>query len=503
MLEVEPPLDLPHRVGDKELCFTSDANLLDRRNPEAVLHGSLLMVREHLEQMFRVDLTQEYLREAFAYWGALAKGRFLACAVSERQLPQVVQIFSLGTLPCAVTDEVAGLAELLPERSTGGLRQRSAIYLPVDPVSVNPSFRVYELATLEGLRKYAEALPADQKQVLTKCVEALDSAPEHFIVLALKRSEGERTLLGVLLRGIAGGHPLTNPQARAEVLPFTLLRMDRAYLGLRGGAGGDLQKRRVLLAGCGAVGGYIALALARAGVAHLSLVDPDFFSPDNVYRHVCGMGSLGAPKVQGLKVEITRTVPYVSVSGYPEEIGGLLRTKESWVREHDLIISATGHPTADLDLNEWSWSNPEHPPVLFTWLEPLGLGGHALLTHVPRGEGPAPGCMECLHARPYEGGPLENRAAFAMPGVTYTRDTLGCGSRYMPFADLDAQRTAELASRLALRALRHERPTATLVAWRGDPRAFEAAGYSVTPRFERDADAADFRREDCPCCGAA
>jgi hypothetical protein len=104
------------------------------------------------------------------------------------------------------------------------------------------------------------------------------------------------------------------------------------------------------------------------------------------------------------------------------------------------------------------------------------------------------------------GGPLENRAAFASPDAIYTHDTLGCGSQHLPFADLDALRTAELAARLALRVLGGEVEEAPLLSWKGDRRAFEQAGYTVTRRYKTEPDQLEaerllYRREDCPVCG--
>ncbi|NOK03984.1 ThiF family adenylyltransferase [Myxococcus sp. CA018] len=499
--EVEPPLDLPHLVRGNELCFTSDANLLDLRSPERILDECLMLVRAHLERMLEVNRPQEYLREAFAYWESVSRIRSALCSVTISDTPRELSIFYTGTASVAVADDAATCARLRPHRDAKGLRSGSALYVPLDPISVDPNFRLVDLSSVKGLQKYVRALPENHRKVIANFVTSHGSQPDNFVVLALRRPEAEHALIGVRLSAMRGGHPLTDNKATAAVVPYTLLRMDRAYLERRGGASTGLQRRRVLLAGCGAVGGYIAFALARAGIGHLSLADEDTFSPDNVYRHVCGMGTLFQPKVQGLKAEIERNVPYVSVTEHAEELGSLLRKRESWAKEHDLIISAMGHPTAELDLNAWSWSSSAHPPVLFTWLEPLGLGGHALLTHAPSHGSSSPGCMECLHSRPYDGGPIENRTAFATPGITYTRDTLGCGNRYMPFSDLDAQRTAEMASRLALQVLSKEHTDATLISWKGDRRAFESAGYSVTPYFEMASGVTDFRRMDCACCG--
>ncbi|HVG58114.1 MAG TPA: hypothetical protein VNA24_06140, partial [Hyalangium sp.] len=224
------------------------------------------------------------------------------------------------------------------------------------------------------------------------------------------------------------------------------------------------------------------------------------FTLENTYRHACGMAYTGQPKTVGLKSEIERTVPYISVTPYPMSVSAFLEQHPSALQEHHLVLSVLGAPTTELDLNERIWSDARNPPVLFSWLEPLGLGGHALLTHARREGGPARGCLECLYCRYVQGGPLDNQAAFAKPGVTYTRDTLGCGSRFLPFADLDAQRTAELAARLALQVLQGKVAEFQFQSWRGDRRMFEEAGYSVTENYGLQPSAASYIRDNCPVC---
>jgi tRNA threonylcarbamoyladenosine dehydratase len=55
---------------------------------------------------------------------------------------------------------------------------------------------------------------------------------------------------------------------------------------------------RVLLVGLGGVGAYVAEALARAGIGHLTLADHDRVAPSNVNRQLVALRStLGRPKV--------------------------------------------------------------------------------------------------------------------------------------------------------------------------------------------------------------
>ncbi|MCY1018628.1 ThiF family adenylyltransferase [Pyxidicoccus sp. MSG2] len=493
--DVQPPVvSLPHLIAPNQLCFPEDTNLLDSDDPYAIARESLVYAREQLGRMLEGNPGAEFAQEAVVYWRSRAEAS-ADCVVSAGEFPsRIVALFQQGRL-LAVADSPDVYGRSRPERSVHGLKQREAIYVPLGSVEPEQDFHPMELTTLAGLQKHVRAMPKEARRWLSRV-----QGRELLLVLGLRRPCGERALLGVRLVDVQGGNPLMDAGAQARVEPIDLQRRDHAFLAPRGGAGTDLKNRKVLLAGCGAVGGYIALSLARAGVGELSLVDSDFFTLENTYRHACGMAWRGLPKVDGLQRELERTIPYVSVKAYPAEIEALMAQRPSVLREHHLVISALGHPTTELFLNRRIWSDATHPPALFTWLEPMGLGGHALLTHLHATRGAVRGCLKCLYARTPGGGAIRNRASFAMPGASYTRDLLGCGSRYLPFSDLDAQRTAELATRLALQALRGEAVGAPLLSWKGERKAFEQEGYTVTPLYTAEPDPSGYVREDCPEC---
>ncbi|RKG89311.1 ThiF family adenylyltransferase [Corallococcus terminator] len=502
VLEMFPPVgELPHlsAQGQGKVCFPQDANLLDADEPYAIVLDALAFTRNLLERMLPDSKrASEFAREAFVYWGQMAQ-RGVECVVTLGEHPAPIWVLSKGDELRAVVDDVA---EYVASRAPGGmegLESKFALYLPLGAERVASGFHPRELATLDGLRKHVRALPEEDRIRLSLLLGHVQGT-ELFVVVGLRRPQEERALLGLRIFDIQGGHPLEDVQALARIEPVLLRRRDHSFLAPRGGAGKGLRSRRVLLAGCGAVGGYIAFSLARAGIGGISLVDPDLLALENTYRHVCGLSWAGISKVVGLQWEIERAIPYVSVNAYRGRFERLLDSNASLLLENDLVISAMGHPTMDLDLNKRVWSDTKHPPVIFTWLEPLGVGGHALLTHRSKPDGFPRGCLKCLYSRPVEGGAIQNRAAFASPDAVYTRDTLGCGSRYLPFADLDAQRTAELATRLALRALRGEVSDAPLLSWRGERKPFEDEGFSVTELFSKALDPFGYIREDCPIC---
>ncbi len=141
------------------------------------------------------------------------------------------------------------------------------------------------------------------------------------------------------------------------------------------------------------------------------------------------------------------------------------------------------------------------PRAVFTWVEALGIGGHALAS-APRGE---PGCYDCLFSK--NGAPYA-RSDFAAEGQDLTARLAGCSSSFTPYSYLDALRTAELAARLATKVLLGEEPEATLISRKGDAAKFITQGYKTSERFNAAGPEVIVRGEalantDCTTCGRA
>ncbi len=71
-----------------------------------------------------------------------------------------------------------------------------------------------------------------------------------------------------------------------------------------------LQKAMVTIVGLGAVGGYAAEGLARAGIGHLRLVDFDTIQPSNINRQILALEStIGQAKVEAARERISHINP--------------------------------------------------------------------------------------------------------------------------------------------------------------------------------------------------
>ncbi len=72
---------------------------------------------------------------------------------------------------------------------------------------------------------------------------------------------------------------------------------------------------RVLVAGCGGLGGYVIEYLARIGTGSLTVVDGDVFTESNLNRQLlCTSGNIGSPKAIAAAERVRLIDPSISVT---------------------------------------------------------------------------------------------------------------------------------------------------------------------------------------------
>jgi molybdopterin/thiamine biosynthesis adenylyltransferase len=235
--------------------------------------------------------------------------------------------------------------------------------------------------------------------------------------------------------------------------------------------------------------------LAKAGIGQLVLVDDDSMLRENLFRHVLGTDTLGERKASALAKAVRRAAPYCEAKAHVLRVERLLEEKPRVVEEADLVILATGDPGVDLRVSD-ALRHGRNPPLVATWVEPLGLGGHVFAA------GRDSACLRCLYDDTQQG--MTNRSSFATPHQDYAANDAGCGGAHTPFSNSDAVRTADLAVQSAIALLKNPEQEPLLRSWKGDASAFLSAGYTTTPRFESSAVAVG--PEPCaPCstCGSS
>lgn len=104
--------------------------------------------------------------------------------------------------------------------------------------------------------------------------------------------------------------------AGLQAHPIPSREVMREALNIRHGE--DLQNKisaaRVAVCGLGGLGSNIAIALARAGVGHLHLIDFDWVDLTNLNRQQYAVGQLGQYKTDALRETLSLVSPYCDVT---------------------------------------------------------------------------------------------------------------------------------------------------------------------------------------------
>ncbi len=382
------------------------------------------------------------------------------------------------------------------------LRQ-SGIYVPLDrgTLFIPPDPDKPFWTAQEALKLIFSLLPQSKRRRLERLLKNRHRMRDYVIVSLPRKSEGV-TYFGFRYDGGTGRSSLGQPGTGDKLVPIFITQIDRNYLLRRGGGSTALDAKKVLLVGCGALGGHLAFELARAGILDLTLVDSDELRAENSFRHVLGRQFWGKKKASALKEAIEGQLPYVQVTSVATSIERALEDGSVDLSTYDLVVLAIGNPTIELDINRRVHALSGKPAALFTWLEPLGIGGHALLTH----NGLDDGCFECLYTSTETIGLAHNEASFAAENQFFGRSLSGCENMHTPYGSIDAVRTAALASRVAIDALTGREGGNPLLSWKGDRTAFTEAGFRLSERYTTSEQKLFERRymykaSDCRVCG--
>jgi molybdopterin/thiamine biosynthesis adenylyltransferase len=471
---------IPHVDQDGVICFADREGLIvDRHQPVALINEAFHRVLQLLTDGVRGANRRDFVDEFEAYWNrSTEQETILSTLDAEDHAGRVVVAFVDGKASYVAQNEQE-IRAFLSDSPSVSLVIQSALYLPLQPGTVilppRPDQGCWSIQEVREIL-LANLSVANQRRA-AKLLKR--RRIDKYVIAKLPRPAGGYGLFGFRFEKPSEIHPLQAEGSAERLIPLSLVRLDRKFLTERGGGNSQLAEKRVLLVGCGAVGSQVASLLTRAGILNLTLLDNDYLEPVNTFRHVLGRQYWGKPKAEALKAQLAANLPYVSIQTVVDTVENAVTNGIVMLSHYDLVILATGNPTVELYINELIFSQ-NRAMALFTWLEPLGIGGHALLVHPARGKG----CLECLYTNATNGErTLQNRASFAAPDQYFGRDLSGCASLFTPYGTIDAANTANLAARLAVDALSGKEDSNPLLSWKGDEADFQSAGFRVSSRY--------------------
>ena len=406
-----PTRKLPHVLGpDRSLCYYAQGSvILDRYNPGGTVLQCLEQAGKVLGAALRGDLDRDFADEFESYWG----GRFALVDLpqdfeGEAEVRYVDLHRNMPPFPV-----LASRHSWLWERASFKYRSQSSEYalvvrtqrvLSIDPLGAWPPKNLKEFSNWASWND-----PSLDSQ-LERCVSNSKNGVGVLAIRApnglymcradlprmLRRDEFTKTRRTGLLRALRTYSQLV------EVERIYTKRADRDYVfGRNLGAMLNLKAKRILLIGCGTIGGFLAQQLAQCGAGadggELVLMDKGVLDTANLGRHLLGVPHLGMKKAEGCVTFLREQLPPLNIINRDEDI----LHSDVELGAFDIVLEATGEEALSIALNDRAVrSRPNSPPHLFVWLEGNGSVAKSLFT----GE-PGYACFKCEKPILSEGSP--------------------------------------------------------------------------------------------------
>lgn len=291
---------------------------------------------------------------------------------------------------------------------------------------------------------------------------------------------------GISAKEAAKGFRPSRPRPASLVVstfqckPATRRVVQRAdYAWVHGRGGNDevetLRQKKVAVVGCGALGGYLARALAQAGVGSLLLIDSDDLAASNVGRHLLGMESVGVSKAVALARRLEADFPHAVA--FEPWTGGVEFAKPDQIEELaacDLIVAAGINLAGELALDRFRKGMATAPPLVWTWIEEFAAAGHAV------GLFAGASMSDALD----EDGQFTMRLTSQWPAAAHGVEA-GCAVAYQPYSAADMAGTINCANRLALDVLLGKQKGNVVRSWLGDRDMAITKGGALNGAFDR------------------
>lgn len=471
------PRVTPHLGNGGHLCYIANGTVvLDIFDPVGQSLACLKRAEEVFDTILKGERVEDLEEEFYAYWN----GPLCLVDMQDQRLGRqdTMVIMTGRDFTAIVTDDQVRTTKKLKSLGWEATDYTMLTYRVRTSAKPRPHTTTWPPMTVKDILAWQGLLDSRcRKKIETRIEQGLATVAKGALVLV------ESPLMTYGFVVFFGRKPYQKgmrAQLRASmyalsVTPVSVTRIDDRFMAQRNVPGMQtLAGKRLVVVGCGTIGGFLAEMLIKAGAGtsggQLTLVDFDSLYPQNVGRHRLGFPSLFINKATGLADELKRLAPGADVRPLPvnvreAQLGGKM----------DLLIDATGEESLG------HWLCDRHlptTPMLSVWVEGPGTAVRALLRVQNAGA-----CYRCLCGANRKG---------LFPSVVGAVPTLmaghGCEGLYVPFPASVSVQAASLGAEMAL-------------AWANDVVSPSLRTKLVDTNYQlATADCDPPRMKDCPAC---
>jgi len=498
-----------HVGSDGKICLLDTSSILiDQDMPEQIVFDCYQQAIKILNiAQGSKEYNNEVIREFESYWTSVVNKKAYSSVdietVSYREYPMVC-MNGISMISETSDDAKAILINTFGLKQDEDGFEKKCIFIRIrDESPIIPLSKQFKWNTV---RKYImNNTSASVKRKFQSFLDLKVKNAVRFVLLIYPTPQGQ-ILFGFRLQFSSQRYCKIENLSNCKVENLLIKRIDYQYLLMRGGGSNTLKEKNVLLLGGGSVGGYIASNLCQSGVTNIDILDNDIFMPDNMHRHILGFDAMKYSNSQYksdlLKNMLESQYPYADI----DSLGFEDRSVENFIRRHDrfkkydIIVSALGEPTINLEINRLLIENKIQIPFVCCFNEPYGIGGHIIVTNLEQTS-----CLRCLYTDIISGDLVPFRGSFVMPEQNFKKNISGCRSAFVPYSCLDSQQTAIYATRKIVEILAMKLSKNGVYSWLGDCASLQANSFQASQRYIRNREYAyiqeeAFANKNCKVC---
>ncbi|MBV6375477.1 thiamine biosynthesis protein ThiF [Enterococcus casseliflavus] len=475
----EHKLFIPHLEKNGLVCYITSNNVVyDNSNKEQIVFSSLKKAIDTIELGLRKDNNLDFRNEFIAFWDQQKKLLPVDFFANPSDKIKNVKIFYYKKKKLIVSDDNN---EDIPKKFYQNQLEQTdnfdALYVPLRTNnSILPPNPHKGWSKKEVLNIIRSNVTQSKKRYFNKWIKKRNKKIK-LIFLKIPISENNDVVIGFWFN--RNKKSIKNQVSKPT--PLLVNRLDLNYLLERTSGETYFTTYDICIVGLGSIGSKVSKELSNLGITKMTLIDHDPFEKDNLFRHELGANSLMKDptndKVDNLQDELETKNPYLEVIAESMNVLDLINRDPTYFTKFDYVFICVGDSMTSLALNKFFYKSNQK--VFYSWVEPLGIGGHVLYIDYNQR-----GCFQCLYTDPENGSIISNRSSLVAPGQIIEKNLASCRTSFIPYSSITSSESSIKTAQLFYKIVTKQFSENILYTWLGDNYHFKKMGFKFSKRFE-------------------
>ena len=418
---------MPHVYTGNGLCIFDKSRVIPNFNePCQLLLDTINEAIELIRKGIKGENQLDYMDEFLEYWSTGAKCK---AEMYVEQLATAKPLYwcfkKKGLIICDSDTRLQEVSNAMDSKTIEDDEIYQGILIPINGENIIsiPKTDKDIIKMIEENSHYKKQYNSFMQKNIDKCslvVFNLISAEKNMLAGWIHFGPG-------VPKGSRRGHVnliMAYGNSKQEGFPLHVENCHQNRLFTRGGDGMEPVWKKVGIIGCGSVGSFVADALKTSGVEKFVLVDNEILGYENIARHSSGYFWVGHYKTFATGFDLQKWNSNIVYEPYNENAHDFVEDHQEVINECDVLFVAVASVPVEHHINRLIIENKITVPVVFIWVEPYSLGGHAILVKEPQD----------LYRDVFDEDTLEYKNSIVQNGSDYLKREAGCQSTYMPYS---------------------------------------------------------------------